>query len=141
MNTSILVVEDNPDNLKLLAWALQDAGYEFAAVDSAEKALALLEEEVFDLVLMDILLPGMNGKEAARRLRRDPRFASLPIIAVTAHATKEEEQRIRDCGFTAIRTKPIDEADLLQTIQAILRPAPEHDWIASSPEDKPWPRS
>ena len=114
---SILIVEDNPDSLKLVSWVLRDAGYQFVAVTSAEQALAILEDGVFDLVLMDISLPGMNGKEATRRLRRDPRFRRLPIIAVTAHATIEEEREIRDCGVTAIETKPIDETHLLTLIE------------------------
>lgn len=121
MSRSILVVEDNPDNRKLITWTLRDAGYECAAVESAERALALTEEEIFDLVLMDISLPGMDGKEATRRLRRDPRFRALPIIAVTAHATTAEEKAIRDSGVTAIETKPIDESRPLALIETILR--------------------
>ena len=121
MIARILVVEDNPDNKKLVTWALEDAGYDFAAVDSAERALALLEEDVFDLILMDISLPGMNGKDATRHLRGDARFASMPIIAVTAHATTEEIRAIRACGVTAIETKPIDELQLMETIESSLR--------------------
>ena len=121
MTKAILVVEDNPDNMKLVLWALQDAGYEHAGVGTAEQALALLEEEVFDLVLMDISLSGMDGKEATRRMRGDPRFARLPIIAVTAHATAEEKKAIRDCGVNATATKPIDELDLLHTIETIFQ--------------------
>lgn len=120
MSDRILVVEDNPDNMKLITWALEDAGYVFAGVDSAEEALDLLEQQFFDLVLMDISLPGMDGKEATRRLRRDPRYASLPIIAVTAHAIDREKELIRRCGITDIVTKPIDESQLLQAIELLL---------------------
>ena len=121
MSASILVVEGNAENRKLVTWALSDAGYDFSAVDSAEKALALLEREIYDLVLLDISLPGMDGKETARRLRGDARFASLPIIAVTAHASKEEERTIRKCGVTAMEREPIDEVRLIRTIEEILR--------------------
>jgi len=117
---SILIVEDNPDSLKLISWVLRDAGYPFVAATSAEEALTLLEDGHFDLVLMDISLPGMDGKEATRRLRRDPRFRGLPIIAVTAHATVDEEREIRDCGVTAVETKPIDETRLSTLIETSL---------------------
>ena len=82
----ILVVEDNPDNMKLMAWALEDAGYRFEGVGTAEDGLKALERRRFALVLMDVSLPGMDGKEATRRIRADARFAALPVVAVTAHA-------------------------------------------------------
>ena len=126
MNTQILVVEDNADNMKLITWALEDAGHGYRGVETAEEALALLEQHAFDLVLMDISLPGMDGKEATRQLRRNPKFATLPIIAVTAHAIKEEEQAIRDCGVNQMLTKPIDETQLLDTIEAMLREGGRH---------------
>ena len=62
----------------------------------------------------------MDGKEATRRLRKDPRFADLPILAATAHATKQEEADIRACGVTELITKPIDEKRLFQLIQTCL---------------------
>jgi CheY-like chemotaxis protein len=125
MRGTILVVEDNPDNMKLLAWALEDEGYAFEGAASAEEALLALERRHFDLVLMDISLPGMDGMEATRRLRADPRFASLPVIAVTAHAVQGEAERILDAGASALITKPIDEAGLLESIRSHLGPKGE----------------
>jgi CheY-like chemotaxis protein len=127
MNTNILVVEDNPDNMKLVGWALEDAGYSFAGARSAEEALNLLEQRVFDLVLMDVSLPGMDGTEATRRLRADPRFATLPIIAVTAHAIRTEEEAILASGVDDLVTKPIDETRLLQAIETMLPSSTEKD--------------
>ncbi len=120
MNPTILVVEDNPDNMTLVSWALEDAGYEYRGVESAEEALNLIENHTFELVLMDISLQGMDGKEATRRLRADPRHASLPIIAVTAHAIAEEERDIRSCGVDQVLTKPIERTRLLETIESLL---------------------
>jgi CheY-like chemotaxis protein len=117
---TILVVEDNPDNMKLFAWTLEDEGFAFESVGRAEDALAILEDRPFDLVLMDISLPGMDGKEATRRLRSHPRFARLPIIAVTAHAIKGEDEAILASGVSAMVTKPIDETLLVQTIRDCL---------------------
>ncbi len=116
----ILVTEDNPDNMKLTRWVLEDAGYEVVGAESAEEALAFLDEETVDLVLMDISLPGMDGTEATRYLRRDPRFASVPIVALTAHAFKEEEQAIRACGFTDVLIKPVEEVQLEELVADLL---------------------
>ncbi|MDZ7618374.1 MAG: response regulator [Patescibacteria group bacterium] len=121
MKPAILIIEDNRDNTTLLAWALEDAGYQYFAVDTAEAGLTLLEERPIHLILMDISLPGMDGKEATRRLRQDPRFAAMPIIAVTAHAIAEEEQAILACGVDGIMTKPVNVGDLLELIGSILR--------------------
>ena len=120
MSATILVVEDNPDNMKLFAWFLEDEGYAFVGVGSAEEALAALGRRPFDLVLMDVALPGMDGKEATRRLRAQPPFAGLPVIAVTAHAVQGEGEAILASGVSALVTKPIDEAELLRTIRSCL---------------------
>ncbi len=117
---TILVVEDNPDYLKLMAWALEDAGYRFESVVTAEAALAALAGRRFDLVLMDISLPGMDGKEATRRIRADGRHAGLPVVAVTAHAGAGEREAILDSGVCALLTKPIDEDRLLAVIRDCL---------------------
>ena len=120
MSAAILVIEDNPDNMKLFRWTLEDEGYDFTGVHSAEEAFEKLETATFDLIVMDISLPGMNGKEATRRLRADPRFASLPIVAATAHAVKEEEEAILQSGVSELVTKPIDEEAFLQVVRNCL---------------------
>jgi two-component system, cell cycle response regulator DivK len=117
VSNTILVVEDNPDNMKLFAWTLLDEGYEFEGVGSAEEGLTALERRHFDLVLMDIALPGMDGMEATRRIRAQPQFGRLPILAVTAHAIKGEAEEILAAGITTVVTKPIDEALLLKAIR------------------------
>lgn len=120
MSADILIVEDNPDNMKLVSWMLEDVGYVFEGVGSAEAALDLMDRRPFGLILMDVSLPGMDGKEATRRLRRDPRFAGLPIIALTAHAIRGEAEAIQAAGVSALITKPIDEQLLLSTIRTLL---------------------
>jgi two-component system, cell cycle response regulator DivK len=122
----ILVVEDNPDNMKLFAWMLEDEGYVFEAAGSAEEGLEALTRREFGLVLMDISLPGMDGKEATRRIRADRRFAHLPVIAVTAHAIKGEDEAILASGVSALVTKPVDESLLLSTIGDLLGPGVMH---------------
>ena len=126
MNASILIVEDNPDNTKLLEWLLEDENYAVTSVGAAEEAFTALDQQSFDFVLMDISLPGMDGKEATRRLRAQPKYAELPIIAVTAHAIRGEDEVILASGITALVTKPIDEERLLKTIEALLRKEETH---------------
>jgi CheY-like chemotaxis protein len=116
----ILIVEDNADNRKLLLWTLEDEGYAVEWAASAEEALAALERRPFDVVLMDIALPGMDGMEATRRLRAQPRFAALPVIAVTAHAVRGQVEAILASGVSDLVTKPIDEARLKQVIRSYL---------------------
>jgi CheY-like chemotaxis protein len=123
MNTAtaaILVIEDNPDNMKLVAWMLEDDGHSFVGAPSAEEGLDLLRRQPFDLVLMDVSLPGIDGKEATRRIRADPALAGIPVIAVTAHAIKGEDRAILDAGVDALVIKPIDEPLLLETIARCL---------------------
>ena len=122
MPANILVVEDNPDNRKLVVRLLSQEGFHGEAVESAEEALVRLEERAFDLVLMDIRLPRMDGKEATRRLRQDPRFRDLPIIAVSAHVVGKQSEEILASGVSALVTKPIDMDELLQTIRRLLPP-------------------
>lgn len=116
----ILVVEDNPDNMKLVTWILEDEQYHVTGVGTAEECLERMKAETFDVVLMDISLPGMNGKEATKRLREQPRFSKLPIIALTAHAIKGEDEDILASGVTELITKPLDEDVLLDRIQKLL---------------------
>jgi CheY-like chemotaxis protein len=121
MAATILIVEDNPDNMKLFRWTLEDAGYQVVGGATAEEGLKLLNERSFDLVIMDISLPGMDGKEATRRLRANPRFAALPIVAVTASVVKEEVASVEASGVTAVTFKPIDEQEFLQLVEHCLQ--------------------
>lgn len=120
MAKRILVVEDNPDNMKLVTWILEDEGYELYCAESAEDALHTLEHHQIDLVLMDISLPGMDGKEATQIIKTNPRFKKLPVIALTAHAIKGEHEAIMAAGVDILITKPLDEELLVEKIAGIL---------------------
>lgn len=121
MSAHILVVEDNPDNSKLVSWILEDEGYSLTCVESGERCLAILEKERFDLILMDISLPGISGKETTRLIRKRAGVGSLPIIALTAHAVEGEQRSILDSGVDGLLTKPINEDELLHAIRRHLR--------------------
>ena len=120
MPAHILVVEDNADNRKLVVRILAQEGFHGEAVESAEEALVRLDQRRFDLVLMDVRLPRMDGKEATRRLREDPRFRDLPIIAVSAHVVGKQHEEILASGVSALVTKPIDMDELLGAIRRLL---------------------
>lgn len=120
MGKKILVIEDNPDNMKLVTWILEDEGYEVDTANTAETGIKRIESNHYDMILMDISLPGMDGKDATRYLRSQEKFKDLPIIALTAHAIKGEDEAILDSGVTDLITKPLDEVYLLKRIKEIL---------------------
>lgn len=109
MKACILVVDDNALNRKLAGDLLEIEGYEVQYCEDAEQVLRHLSSlRLPDLILMDISLPGMDGLTLTRRLRAEPRFAAIPIVAVTAFAMKGDEQKALDAGCNGYITKPID---------------------------------
>lgn len=116
----IAVVEDNTDN-RLLVRAILDDRYLIEEYVSGHDALAGLPHAVPDLVLLDISLPEMDGTEVLRHLRADPALASLPIIALTAHAMAGDREKYIGSGFDDYVTKPIlDESVLIDAIDRLL---------------------
>jgi CheY-like chemotaxis protein len=104
----ILMVDDNPGNMKLLSFILTKQGYDVRIAGDAEQALSVLKEFRPRLILMDVQLPGMDGLELTRRLKADPAYAEIVIIAVTASAMKGDEQEALAAGCDGYITKPID---------------------------------
>jgi two-component system, cell cycle response regulator DivK len=104
----ILVVEDNERNLKLVRDVLQFAGYQVISARSGEQGVTLARQEMPDLVLMDLQLPAMDGAEALRVLRDDPRTRPIPVVAVTAFAMKDDRERALHAGFDGYLEKPIN---------------------------------
>jgi two-component system cell cycle response regulator DivK len=107
MTHVILVVEDNERNLKLVRDVLEYGGYDVRVARTAEDGIALAVKEPPDLVLMDLQLPGIDGMEALRRLRENPRTADVPVVAVTAQAMKQDRERALEAGFNGYIEKPI----------------------------------
>lgn len=125
----ILIVDDNPTNLRLATDVLADAGCDIHQAVDAEQAQAMLAHLVPDLIVMDIALPGMDGLTLTRKLKADPRFAHVPIVAVTASAMKGDDEKALAAGCHSYVTKPIDTRRFAQTILACLPaavvPAPQ----------------
>lgn len=116
----ILVVEDNARNLKLIRDVLDFAGFEVVAASSAEEGLAIALERPPDLVLMDLQLPGIDGTEALRLLRGSPRTESVPVVAVTAFAMKDDRERALIAGFDGYLEKPISVRALPTQVRGFL---------------------
>jgi len=117
---TILVVEDNEKNLKLVRDVLQFAGFDVVAARSAEQGVAMAIERPPDLVLMDLQLPGMDGTEALRQLRNSPRTRSVPVVAVTAFAMKDDRERALNAGFDGYLEKPISVQALPAQVRSFL---------------------
>jgi two-component system sensor histidine kinase BarA len=113
----VIAVDDNPANLKLLTALLEDLKVQVTSCDSGIKALRHIEQREFDLVLMDIQMPVMDGVETARRIRQMEKGESrTPIIAVTAHALASEKHNLLNSGMDDYVTKPINEPQLIHII-------------------------
>jgi len=117
----ILVVEDNPLNLKLVRDVLSFAGFDVVEAQSGEEGLRIARETPPDLVLMDLQLPGIDGTETLRRLRRDTLVPHVPVVAVTALAMTEDKERAAQAGFDGYVEKPISVRALPGQIEAFLR--------------------
>lgn len=131
---SVLVVDDNALNCRLLAILLERAGHRVVTVRSGEAALERLSAEPFDLVLMDMQMPGLDGLETTRRIRAlpDPARAATPVVAVTANAMAGDERRCRESGMDGYLTKPVDGATLLATVERHARRSLKESRIAFS---------
>jgi len=119
--TPVLLVDDNALNLKLVDVLLRSAGYEVAIAASAQEALAVLARFTPKLILMDIQMPGMDGLTLTRKLRADGRFDEVVIVALTAHAMKDDEDRAFAAGCDGYIVKPIDTRTLAAKVADYLR--------------------
>src|SRR5207249_2469307 len=118
----ILLVEDNEMNRDMLSRRLERKGYTITlALDGAE-GLQKARAEVPDIILMDMSLPVLDGWEATRQLKADEATRRIPIIALTAHAMANDEQRAREAGCDDFDTKPIELPRLLAKIETLLQP-------------------
>jgi len=129
LHCRVLMVDDNPDNRRLISYFLRDAGADVTAVESGEEALEVWEALAPDVVLMDIQMPRMDGYAATRILRE--RGCRIPIVALTAHAMTTERERCLAAGFDGYGSKPIDRRRLLELVDHHTRVEPP---VAASAE-------
>ena len=120
MKATILVIEDNPESLQLLAYLLSMAGHETLTAADGEEGLRLALGARPDLILCDIQLPGIDGHEVARQLKASGECSSIPLVAVTAYSMPGDRENAMAAGFDGYLTKPIDPATILGQVDAFL---------------------
>ncbi len=113
----VLLVEDDPDSLELMGQIVEAAGYQVERAASGFQALAMAGEARYDVVLLDVMLPGVDGFEVCHRLRREPATADLPIILISAKGRDEDVETGKRVGANAYLMKPISRTDLLAAIR------------------------
>jgi len=121
---SILIIDDNPQNLKLARVLLTGEGFNVRTAIDAEDALKILQAFKPSVILMDIQLPGMDGLQLTRRLKADPAFRDMIIVALTAYAMKGDQEKAYESGCDGYITKPIDTTTLGRQILALLAHPP-----------------
>ena len=117
----VLVVDDLPQNVKLLEAYLIPQGYEIVRAANGEEALAKLTESQIDLILLDVMMPDIDGFEVTRRVRQNDKYRLLPIILVTALGETKDRVKGIEAGCDDFISKPVDKTELLARIKSLLK--------------------
>jgi two-component system cell cycle response regulator DivK len=117
----VLIVDDNVKNVKLTRDVLRFAGFRTLDASTGGAGVALAVDQLPDVILMDIRLPDMDGREALRRIRSDGRAAAIPVVAVTSFAMKGDRERLLAAGFDGYLEKPISVREFPEQVRAYCR--------------------
>ena len=117
---TVLLVEDNDDNRIVYATMLEHYGYRVVETANGEDAVRIAQEELPDLILMDISIPGIDGWTATERIREKPETQGIPVVAVTAHALPEHRARAESLACEGYLTKPCEPRKLLEEVQRLI---------------------
>jgi|Deesub1362A_J573_1020465.scaffolds.fasta_scaffold06510_3 DNA-binding response OmpR family regulator len=117
----ILIIDDEPEIITLTRMMLQKAGYEVIEAESGKEGLEILEKDKIDLVLLDVVMPGMNGWEVCRKIKADEKLRQIPVVMFTVYDSREDIIRSHECGADAYLSKPFDREELLDVVRRLLR--------------------
>ena len=118
--SKILLIEDHEDNRRIVRDLMSSVGYQLVEAANGEEGVEMVATELPDLILMDIQLPGIDGYETTRRIKANPAFQHIPIIAVTSYALSGDEVKAREAGCDDYVTKPFSPRALLAKIKQYL---------------------
>jgi CheY-like chemotaxis protein len=121
MKKTILIVDDENFLVETIEFRLKYLGYEVRSARDGIKALELLETQPVDLILMDCMMPSMDGLECTRRIRAQEKFKKLPVVFLSARAQKKDEHEALEAGANAYVSKPFDSDELVKTIEEWLK--------------------
>jgi len=117
---TVLIVEDNPEHLKLAAVLLERAGFDVLRADTAEAGLRLAQQGQPDVILMDVRLPGMDGLAATRELKNDERTRAIPVVMISSFTTEVVVADVYAAGALGLITKPFHYSEFLRAIRKVL---------------------
>ena len=124
MGKRVLVAEDEPNIVESLAFLLERAGFEVSVKTDGRQALAAAIENPPDVLVLDVMLPELDGYEVLRQLRADQRSHSLPVLMLTAKGQREDRETALDCGADIFMTKPFANADIVAAVEQLAGDAP-----------------
>lgn len=117
---TILIIDDSPTDVRVFTTLLERAGHQIVAVSTAEEGIERVRADMPDLVIMDVIMPGMNGFQATRTLTRDPKTQNVPIVMITTKSMETDRVWGLRQGARAFITKPVNEKELLACINELL---------------------
>jgi twitching motility two-component system response regulator PilH len=116
----VLIVDDSPTEIKKISQILSRSGYQVLTAETGEEGIEMVKRESPDVVLMDIVMPGLNGFQATRQLSRDPETQSIPVIIVTTKDQETDRLWGQRQGAKGYLTKPVNDKVLIDTIKSVL---------------------
>ncbi|MCI5223766.1 MAG: response regulator [Candidatus Electrothrix sp. AR4] len=116
----VLIVDDDPFGIIHLQSLLQDSGYAIITAPDGRSALEIIRKQPPDIILLDIIMPEMDGYETCRRLKKDKRFANIPVVFLSGLYVKDKELKVIEVGGAGYITKPFSEQDVLTAVQTHL---------------------